>query len=563
MSDEAKTAENTSRRSMLTMSKCAALDLGGDDTDDFLAPRPKPVPQKLEAPAEEEKKKKKKKESKKKRSKHKGKGRRRHHSRTETETETKAETPQGPTGPTGPRVNALVLQETEENPLAKAAGATDDSKRTKVVVKPDPEVVVTDDSEYSDSDDEDYEDFDEDTIQRQGSNNELARMGLTKSQAARAEAHAHAMAEYVIVDTSFLATAAFDVFLEMKGVWWGPNTDRTLVVQSCTFLELEAILRGELSPDGAPIPRLALALHHLNRLMKQNELIRLDVDEVMDQIYEAYGLPVRPLLTTTFKMGCVLMERRIEQCPVPCLLSVLTRDPAFRVALSTFNKEAIEMGTITRQWLYEKEPCWCPVQIRDGTCPGGACPYVHRENPDTLVRDAHPQCPKETLGGICEDKACPWRHTKRVDAEAAPATAAAEEPAPAPAESGPKKPSYMKEKPAGHRRNASVIVMKVPSYLAKKGQKPGAKKTEEPKKPSADLLKPTVTQIVTGKNAVLEMSRMKAEARAIENATHLANYCQLIEGLSKLQFKQFQLAQKKKEEGVVTNGCDEKEWDDY
>lgn len=109
-----------------------------------------------------------------------------------------------------------------------------------------------------------------------------------------------------------------------------------------------------------------------------------------------------------------------------------------------------------------------------------------------------------------------------------------------------------------------MIVMKMPSYLANKGQKPAKKSTEPPKKPSADLLKPTVTQIVTGRNAVLEMSRRKAEARAIDNARRVANYGDLIQGLSSLQFsRQFALSQQKKDKGVVTEGCDESEWDDY
>ena len=567
MSEGMETAENARRISMLTVSKCAKLDLMGDDDDDddFLKPRAKPEAPKAKTTPEKKDKKKRGKH------KHKGKGRRRHKSKTSEEP--KAEAPQ--TG-TGPRVNTAVMEEVEDDPLRKGSGLTDEGAGVPV---PPParvnicKVCVHDyeesDSSYDSSDysDDSEEENDDTKALDKAQTRELERIGLTKSQTARVEAHAHAMAEYVIVDTSFLATPAFDVFLSMRGVWWGPGTDRTLVVPSCTFQELEMILQGKLSPDGMSIPHLAIVYNNLSLLMEKNELIRLDVDDVMMQIYEAYEIPTRLLLATTFKMACVLMERRIELCPVPCLLSVLMRDPVFRVALSTFGNDAIKAGTIKQRWLYEKEPCWCPVQVRDGTCPGGACPYVHREDPESLVRDAHPQCPRETLGYICEDKACPWRHVKRA-APAAPAIPAAPvaPAAPAapveekPAETGAKKPSYLKDKPAGHRRNASVIVMKMPSYLSKKGPKPEAASTEAPKKPPVDLLKPTVTQIVTGKNAVLEMSRLKAEARAMENAQHFANYCSLIEGLSKMRIREMPA---KKDEVVVTEGCDEHEWDDY
>ena len=571
---------------MLTVSKCATLDLAGDDDpDDFLQPRPKPKvePAKTE-PAKTEPAKTEPvptKKGKKKRSKRKGKGKHRHQSRTTEEPK-----PVAPQGPVAPKVNALVMEEAEDDPLRQATGDADEDGEyaaTRGVARLNLHKGVMDEYEgnhsESESDSDEYDDEDEDEdedvkderkVRGPTPSMELARVGLTKSQNARVEAHAHAMAEYIMVDTSFLVTPAFDIFLEMRGVWWGPGTDRTLVVPSCTFFELEDILSGALPPDGVPIPRVGVALLNLDRLMQRNELIRLDVDEIMDMIFEAYEMPEQSLLRTTFKMGCVLMERLIEMCPVPCLLSVLTRDPAFRVALSTFNDEAIEKGTISRRWLFETEPCWCPVQVRDGICPGDKCPYVHRDDPESFTRNAHPQCPKETLGYICEDPKCPWHHIKR--AIATPPTPP-KEPAPAPTQteankpsepskqSEPSKPSYLK---GGHRRKASVIVMKMPSYLANKGQKPAKKSTEPPKKPSADLLKPTVTQIVTGRNAVLEMSRRKAEARAIDNARRVANYGDLIQGLSSLQFsRQFALSQQKKDKGVVTEGCDESEWDDY
>jgi len=244
--------------------------------------------------------------------------------------------------------------------------------------------------------------------------NELDHLDLEGKQKEYVWLMEHTDEWFTMMDISFILSRAFRFVKETRGTWWGHGTNRTLVVPSSVFSQLEGIVKCQLKYPNVDLKTAFLALDDLYRYSESGELLVIDVTRMAIALDSACKFSANTLLEQVFSMSCVDFQSRCEACIASCRLSVLMRDPMKRMRLRDFIHEAVEAETLTSELIIENEPCWCPNEKKNGMCEiqHKGCVYVHQSDSDKIEREEEPRCPSELLGYLCEKPGCKWRHDK-------------------------------------------------------------------------------------------------------------------------------------------------------